>query len=37
MVPWTVALAAFIMGGLFGMFLTLLMAARGKLGKDDRP
>ena len=37
MVPWTIALAAFIIGGLFGAFLALLMVAKSKFGKDDRP
>jgi len=37
MVLWTVAFAAFIIGGLFGAFLELLMVAKSKFGKDDRP
>lgn len=36
MAPWTVVLAAFIIGGLFGAFLALLMVAKSRFGKDDR-
>ena len=37
MIPWTVALAAFIIGGLFGGFIALMLAAKSRFGKDDRP